>query len=505
MTAIPAAPAAAGTAAAPEASKAKTSLWTRLSYGLGNGAIGVKDNGFSYFLLMFYSQVIGLDARLVGLALTTALVVDAFVDPVVGYWSDNLRSRWGRRHPFMYASALPLAGLYFMLWNPPTGLSSSLLFAYLLSMAILIRVVVSFYQVPSQALAAELTQDYDERSTLLAFRSFFSWFTGNSMSVLMFAVLFPLFATATIHNGQFNRESYRVYGLIASGLLFASVMISALGTHSRIPYLQPPPPQRRLTIVRIFKEIFETLANRSFIALFLATVFGIVAAGLAAPLAFYWLTYFWHFTPQQSALVTTGVFASAFIGAGLAPIVSRRLGKKRAAIIVGLVAFLGSPMPIVLRLTGILPDNGSPLIFWFVFFTNMLDVALIITFEVLSSSMIADLVEQSEIKTGRRSEGVFASAITFTQKMVNGLGLLMAGFVLTLAGIKTGADASHVTPQALWRLGAIYVPTILTLWMTMVAIIGAYNITRDSHQANLRALASRGRGEGAEGVGVTTP
>jgi Na+/melibiose symporter-like transporter len=441
---------------------------------------------------MFYSQVVGLDARLVGLALTVALVVDAFVDPMVGYWSDNVRSRFGRRHPFMYAAAVPLAGLYFLLWNPPAGLSQPMLFAFLLGLAVSIRLCVSLYQVPSNALAAELTQDYDERSTLLSFRSFFAWTVGNSMSVLMFAVLFPLFVTATIHNGQFNRESYRVYGLVASGLLFALVMISALGTHSRIPHLKAPPAQRKLTVGRVFKEMFETLSNRSFVILFIATALGTVAAGLSAPLAFYWLTYFWHFTSQQSSLVIVGVFASAFIGSSLAPIVTRRLGKKRGAIIIGLIAFLGSPMPIVLRLTGILPDNGSPLIFWFVFFTNMFDVALIICFQILSYSMIADLVEQSEIKTGRRSEGVFASAITFTEKVVNGLGLIMAGFLLTLAGIKTGADASHVTPAAVWRLGAIYVPTILTLWMAMVAVIGGYAITRDTHAANLRTLAARG-------------
>jgi len=478
--------------------RGQTSLWTRLAYGVGNGAIGVKDNGFSYFLLMFYSQVIGLDARLVGLALTVALVVDAFVDPLVGYWSDNVRSRFGRRHPFMYAAAAPLAGLYFMLWNPPTGLPQPTLFAFLLGMAVSIRLCVSLYQVPSNALAAELTQDYDERSTLLSFRSFFSWTIGNAMSVMMFAVLFPLFVTATIHNGQFNRESYRVYGLIASGLLFATVMISALGTHSRIPHLKAPPPQRRLTPVRIFKEIFETLSNRSFIVLFIATGLGTVAAGLAAPLAFYWLTYFWHFTAQQSGFVTMGVFASAFIGSSLAPVVTRRLGKKRGAIVIGLIAFLGSPTPIVLRLVGILPDTRSPMIFWFIFFTTMFDVALIICYQILSYSMIADLVEQSEIKTGRRSEGVFASAITFTEKVVNGVGLIMAGFILTLAGIKTGADASQVTHASLWRLGEIYVPTILTLWLSMVAVIGAYAITRDSHQANLRTLESRGAVPGVD-------
>jgi MFS family permease len=76
----------------------ETTVWTRLVYGFGSVAFGVKDNGFSYFLLLYYSQAIGLDSRLVGLAITIALVFDAFADPLIGYWSDNLRSRWGRRH-----------------------------------------------------------------------------------------------------------------------------------------------------------------------------------------------------------------------------------------------------------------------------------------------------------------------------------------------------------------------------------------------------------------------
>ena len=487
MTATPIGHAPTGTSGAAR----RTSLWTRLAYGAGAGAIGVKDNGFSYFLLMFYSQVVGLDARLVGLALTTALVVDAFVDPIVGFWSDNVRTPWGRRHPFLYASALPLAGLYFMLWNPPHAWPQAWLFAYLLGLGMLIRIFVSLYQIPSNALAAELAEDYDERSALLSFRSYFGWTIGNTMSVLMFSVIFPFFVTAAITNGQFNRESYRIYGLIGSAVLFATIMASALGTHSRIPFLKAPPPTRRLTIGKIFGEIFETLANRSFIALFLSTAFGAIASGLSASLAFYWLTYFWHFPPRLSGFITIGVFGSAILGSFLAPIVSRTIGKKRGAMVIGLIAFLGSPMPIVLRLTGILPDNGSPLIFWVVFLTTLFDTALIITFEILSASMMADLVEQSEVKTGRRSEGVFASAITFTQKLVNGIGLMLASFVITLAGVKTGADASHVSHAALWRLGSIYVPTIITLWMVMVAVIGAYAINRDSHAENLRTLAAR--------------
>lgn len=472
------------------AGKASALPWrTKFSYGIGAMAFGVKDGGFNYFLLLFYSQVVGVDARLVGLALTLSLMIDAFADPVVGYWSDNLRSRWGRRHPFMYAAALPVAGTYFLLWSPPVGWSDQQLFWYVFLLSVLIRVLVSVYEIPSTALAPELTEDYDGRSTLLSYRSFFGWTGGNIMTVFNFAVLFPLFATAAIPNGQFNREAYQVYGVIASVLIFISIMASAIGTHDRIPMLKSPPPRRTMTAGRIFREIFETLANRSFASLFAAAIFGAIAAGLSAALSFYFYTYFWGFSTQQSGFITMGVFASAAIGALLAPVVSRTLGKKRGAILIGLVAFLGSPLPIVLRLLGVLPDNGDPFIFWFVFFTTLFDVGLIICFQILSGSMMADLVEQAELKTGRRSEGIFFSASAFIRKAVGGLGLIVATFVLTMAGLPAGADPTQVEPATVWRLGAFYVPTILSLWMAMLGVMLAYNLTREAHEDNLRQLA----------------
>ena len=488
----------AGGAPGPRIETTKPSLWTKISYGFGAVAFGVKDNGFSYFLLIFYSQVIGLDARLVGLALTISLLVDAFFDPILGYWSDNLRSKWGRRHPFMYAAAIPIAATYFLLWSPPQGWQEFHLFLYLLILSIVVRMLISVYEIPSTALAPELTDDYDERSSLQAYRSYFGWTGGNAMSVFNFIVLFPLFATTAIPNGQFNPEAYRTYGMIASGLLLFSVLASSIGTHSRIMHLKPAPPKRRLSPLIVFKEIFETLSNRSFLALFISAIFGSVAGGLSTALAFYFYTYFWDFSTQQSGLITSGVFVSAILGAVLAPIVSRTIGKKKGAMIIGLIAFLGSPMPIVLRLMGVLPDNSSPMVFWFVFFTTMIDVGLIICFQILAASMMADLVEQAEIKTGRRSEGIFFAASAFIRKVVGGLGLTAATFVLTLAGLQAGADPSQVSDETLFRLGLFYVPVILALWMTMLAVMMTYTITRDGHEANLRTLAEM---KGKEGDG----
>lgn len=356
-------------------------------------------------------------------------------------------------------------------------------------LAVLIRTFITFNETPSAALTPELTDDYDERSSLISYRLYFGWTGGNAMSVLMFMVLFPAFAVGAA-SGQFNRDAYALYGEIAGALIFASTLISALGTHSRIPHLKLPPPKRKLTLGVIFKEMAETLANRSFLALFVAGVFGAIAAGMSAALTFYIATYFWGFTPLQIGIMTIGVFLSAVIGAVMAPIVTRTIGKRRGAMIIGLIAFLGSPLPVVLKLAGLLPEDAQ-FVFWFVFIAGVIDVGFIICFQILAASMMADLVEQAELKTGRRSEGTFIAAATFSRKMVSGLGVLAASAVLALAGLKAGAEPADVAPDVLWNLGAYYVPVILSLWMAMMAAMAFYRLEREEHEDNLRRLAER--------------
>jgi Na+/melibiose symporter-like transporter len=450
------------------------SIGTKAAYGFGSVAYGVNNGGFDYFLLLFYSQVIGLDSRLVGAAIIVALIIDAISDPIVGYWSDNLHSRWGRRHPFMLAAAIPVALSYFLLWNPPDGLSQGGIFWYLLALAVVIRTSMTFYETPSAALVSELSEDYVERSSLISYRSYFGWTGGNAVTVFMFFFLFPVMATEAISDGRFNRASYEIMGILASV----------------IPYLKQPPPPRRITMAIVFREILETLSNRSFLALFIAALLGALATGLAASLAFYFYTYFWEFTSIETGLITMGVFIAAIIGFVLAPIVTRRIGKKAGAMVVGVIAFLGAPLPIMLRLVGVLPENGTPFVFWFVFTAGVIDLGLIICFQILYTSMMADLVEQSELKTGRRSEGVFFSAITFIRKSVQGFGLMLASLVLYLARFPAGAGVGQVSDETIWRLGAYYVPTILIIWMLMLAVISRYQLNRADHEENLRRLAA---------------
>lgn len=477
-----------GAAAAQPAAVPPLGRRTRLAFGFGAVAPGVAAGGFEFFLLIYYTQVVGLDARLVGLAILIALICDAISDPIVGYWSDNFHSRWGRRHPMMYASALPVAVGFFLLWAPPEGASQTVLFWYLLVLAVAVRTAITFYRTPSAALTPDLTPDYGERTKLISLRYFLGWTGGNAVAVWMFFILFPRSSTETIADGRFNPEAYITYGIIAAVVILLSILIGSVGTHSRIPYLTPAPPRRTFTLKLIFGELFETLSNRSFLALFAGAMLFGIAAGLSSGMSLYFFTYFWAFSEIETGMVFLGTFAAAMIGFVLAPLVSRRLGKKRGAIIVGLVAFLGAPLPIVLRLVGLLPPNDDPFVFWFVLIAQVIDVGLIICFQILFAAMLADLVEDSEVTTGRRSEGVFNAAETFVDKSVRGLGVMAASAVLTLAALPTGAKVEEVSADTLWWMGALYVPLVLALWLSMIAVIAHYQIDEARHEANLRQL-----------------
>src|SRR6266446_7019696 len=200
-----------------------------------------------------------------------ALFIDALLDPLVGFVSDHLHSRWGRRHPFMYAAALPVAVAYYFLWNPPADLSQGQLFGYFLTMAVLVRVLISCYEIPSSSLVSELTDRYDERTSILSYRYFFGWWGGLTISVLAYTVF--LTADATHPVGVLNVGGYQRYGLVAALIMACAILISAIGTHSFIPYLRQPPPRKRLGWRGALAELHQTLANRSFLGLMGAAIF----------------------------------------------------------------------------------------------------------------------------------------------------------------------------------------------------------------------------------------
>lgn len=471
------------------ATAAKPSLFTRLAFGIGGAADGIKNNGFEYALLFFYSNILGVNAGLVGLALLFALIIDAISDPVVGYWSDNLRTKYGRRHPFMYAALIPVAITYYFTWNPPAGVSGNDLFVWLVATTILVRISFTFYDVPSSALAAELTQDYDARTSLMSFRYFFGWFGGLTIQILLFRYL--LVPTEETPIGVFNIDGWNTYGTVAAVCIFTCVLICAAGTHSHIPHLKAPPAARQLTLGKIFREIFETVSNPSFRALFLATLCGLIASGISATLNQYINTIFWGFDNRQISAITAAVYISAILALIIAPIAGKTLGKKRGAIIIGVLAFTIAPMPVFLRLLGLLPPNGTDALFNIIITITIFDLALIIVTQMLMASMVADIVEDSELQTGRRSEGIFFAGISFIRKLSQGVGVMTASLVLAVAGMSRGGGAEGATPEAIRSLGWGYAVSLLFAWTLMLICVSFYRISRESHADNLAQLAAR--------------
>lgn len=460
----------------------------KLFYGLGSVAFGVKDNGFSYLLLLFYNQVVGLSAPLVGLAIMIAMIFDAFLDPVVGQISDNWRSRLGRRHPFMYTAAAPVALSYLALWNPPHGWPTSALFLYLVGIAIVIRTFITFYEVPSSALAAELTQGYDERTVLLSYRYFFGWIGGLLLYLITFSFL--LVPDAHHHVGQTNPVGFSRYGLLASVIMFTAILISSAGTQKRAAAFQPP-PRRRLGLLGTLKEMVATWSNRSFLFLTLSGLATSMAAELGASMNIYFSTYFWEFSSRQIAILVAGVFVSAFLALFAAAPLSRRLGKRAAAMSLIVASVVTGVCPMLLRLAGLMPPNHTPVLFAIIFGQAIVSVALGIAGTTLVSAMIADVVEDGELKTGRRAEGLFFSASSLVAKAVSGVGIFAASMILSVIHFPTGARPGHVPASVVRDLALVYAPVVLTLYAAGLLLMRGYRITRASHAQTLERLAAR--------------
>lgn len=468
---------------------------TRVLYGFGSAAYGVKDNGFSYFLMIYYSQVLGLPATLAGLAIMIALICDAISDPLVGYWSDKTHSRWGRRHPFMYASALPVSVSYFFLWNPPLDrLSDFGLFVYLTVGAVLVRFFITLYEIPSTSIVAELTEDYDERTRLLGYRYMFGWYGGLAMAVLAWA--FFMADTERYPNGVLNPHAYYGYSMTGAIVMFFSIVGSSIALHRYIPYLPKAVVRKDFTLKQIPGELKVTLSNRNFLALFVAGLFGAVGAGVSTNFDAYINNYFWGFTSADIRWINVALFLSASMAMVLAPVITRRYDKKASCMgIFGVSIFFGA-LPVVLRLFGWFPDNGSAWLLPIIITHATLNVTLIVMFGIVQSSMLADIVEHSQMTTGRREEGLFFASRTFAAKATSGLGTFFAGIALDLIAFPRGATPSEVPADVIFDLGLIYGPMLMVFYLAALASIGFYRITRTGHNERVTILESRARDPG---------
>ena len=472
-------------AAAATPAKRRLPTGTMASYGFGAAAYGVKDSGFGTFLLLFYNQVVGVPASTVGLVIMIALIVDAFVDPTVGFLSDRTRSRWGRRHPWMYAAALPIMLGWLALWNPP-ALSEPMTLLYLFAIAVLVRSAVSAYEVPSQALTPELSGDYDERTRIMAYRYLFGWAGGLAM--LVAAYLYFLAPTPGFPNGLLNRAGYSGFALAGAAFMGVAILVSALGTHREIKYL-PKVPTQRQSLGNSFRELGETLRNRAFAVLMLAGVCAYTAQGVSYAISNYLYSYVWQFRGYAFLYMALALFAGVGLAFVIAQAIGRRTSKPHAAMLAILLAGLVATTPYILRLLGLFPEVGSPWMLPAVYLCAALSTTCSVTSYILGSSMMADVAEDSQSRTGRRSEGTFYAGGFFVQKCTSGLGIFVTGIMLDLAGFPEKAVPGQVPLATIDRLTLIYICVYIGCTALAAFCYTRFPFGRREHEARLAHLA----------------
>lgn len=456
-------------------------------HGLGSIAYGVKDNGFSTFLLLFYNQVLGMDAKLVSFALMLALVLDAFVDPVIGHLSDRTNTAWGRRLPWLYLAPLPLAAAWLMLWRP----ASQPDFWTLVLTAMAVRTLVSCCEVPSVALVPELTRDYDERTRLMRYRFLFGWAGGLLMLFLAYDVF--------LSDGLLKAKGYYAFGLTGAALMAGAVLVSALGQHRWAT--GRPPHRTTVGLAGAFAEMREALSHPAFLVLLAGGALAYTSQGVTFSITNYLYIFIWRFSEVAFRYYPLLLFAGVVLAFFTVGEMHRRWGKRDTAVACAVISMVFWVIPFLLRQAGAWPETGrlasTALIFVFFLNANWFGVSSMIS----ASSMMADVVEASEARTGRRDEGVFFAGNFFMQKCATGLGIFITGLLVDFSGLPEAANPATVSPQVVDRLALSYTLLVAAIAIVVALVLRRFPITRADHEARIAALDAAARADlDAEGM-----
>lgn len=466
---------------------AKLSHSVKLFYGVGQFAEGIKNLAFSIFLLFYYNQVLGLPGWMSGLAVGIALVFDAVTDPLAGSLSDRTRSPLGRRHPFMYAAILPLALGFYLLFIPPASLTQWQLFSWMLCFAVLTRAGMTLFHVPHLSLGAELSEDFDERTSIVSTRQVFS--TLGSLFVILAGFTVYFVSSESYPNGQFDVTQYRPFALTMAIVMAVSIAVSALGTQAQAGALsQPSQPQVAFsfsaTFTQLHRELVEALSNESFRWLFFGVLLIFLMVGVEAALGLHLTTYFWGLDEFGNRLF----FGTAPIGLIIGALFTRRLNErfdKKPCIMWGAGGWaLCQFVMVTARLLDVLPANETSallaILVGFKFIQGLCVAQALITF----GSMVADIVDEHQLSSGRRQEGIFFAAVSFSSKCATGLGSAVAGVAVSIIGLpegQGGAERLVVSPSTVMELGLFFGPGISGLALLSLWCMSHHDLDRKRH------------------------
>jgi GPH family glycoside/pentoside/hexuronide:cation symporter len=455
------------------ASEDKLSWGQRLAYGSGNAALNFSVNAPKALVPPIFQMTLGLNPALVGIALAIPRFWDAFTDPLMGSISDNTRTRWGRRRPFIFAGAI-LSGLAFAgFLAVPEGLSDPLLLAYLIGGMLILYTCSTVFGVPWYSMLPELTPDHHERTRISAVASFMSKLSGIAIQWSFAFTQMAIFTSTLV--------GARVLGLVGALIIISMGIIPAIFCREKFYKLA-----RKQNKEKIIPAIKEALKNRNFRRLTGIQLFFLLGLMMTNSLGMYVMVYYAYAGDMVAGSVLTGWVGTAnhIIGALSLPVVvwlSTHIGK-RGAMAVCMICVLFGAAGYWFLLT---PEHP----YLFLITTLFYGPGLTCPF-MLVPSMLTDVIDEDELKSGMRREALYGSVLQWINKLGVSTAFFFSGFILALSGFDEtlGGSQSEGTFIAM-RGMLVAIPAvciIVSLWL-----LKQYSISGDRAYAIRSELEER--------------
>lgn len=459
------------------AESSRLSFRTKLSYGIGT--IGTSSTGsmLAFFLMFFMTDVAGLSAALAGSILMIGQISDAISDPIIGLMSDRTQTRWGRRYPWIVASAVPFGVSFFLLWLIPSS-DPWVLFTYYVLVGIVYKTAFTAVYLPYVSLTPELAKDYNERTRLNSFRFAFS--IGSSILALVLS---------TIIFDQIQSQSLRyvVLGAVGGCLCIVPLYICVLGTWKSVRASEQE--QLSLTLsssLPIREQIRIAFTNQPFLMVVGIYLCSWLAAQMTAVVMQYFVVSWMGLSSETFTFFALTVQGTALSMLFVWSAISQRAGKKA-------VFFMGISLWVVAQFGLFFLQPGQVGL--------MFGLGVMAGFGVSTSylvpwSMLPDVIELDELKTGRRREGVFYAFMVMMQKVGLAVGLFLVGQVLSLAGYieRSPGAAVPVQPDSALLVIRLTIGPVPALILALGLVLAYfYPISRDVHAEIMMQLQERKR------------
>ena len=457
----------------------------KFQYSVGAVANGIKTDMFTFFLLFFYSRVIGLDPLLASLAIGAALIVDSITDPLMGTISDRTNTKLGRRHPYMLVSFIPVSIFYILLFTPKPDwdITQNQLFWWMFVCASFTRIGMTLFEVPHRSFGAEITKDYVERTKLFSWREMFAWVAGISNAFLAYNIFFR--STPEYPYGQLNPESYFPLALTGAIFMVLSLLYSSITTTSKIENLSKW--TEAVTLKQIIKELKIAISNKSFILFFLGSLTLSISWGLLNSLTLYNNTDFWGLKGSQIGIFLYIYFGAAFLAFYITPKFVALIGKRNFVLLCVLGVALSAPIAFISYNLGLTPEKGTTTLVLFLCVPLIFISTLSIAGNMARDAMIGDIADEVDLQSGKRQEGVLYSAVSFVQKVNTAIGSLTGGLTLWVLNI-TAETPTYDQAYSLFFVQGVIGPILLII---PILFFYFYSLDKKRHSEILRQLKER--------------